>query len=61
MRRMQMMRMAEKQKEKKNDLNTICLHNKAKLFGKNKLVKTKEEMEKELLAVKKDILVKTHC
>ena len=42
-RQMIMLAAAETKKAKKKDLKTICLHNRAKLFGEKKIEKTKEE------------------
>ncbi len=39
--------------EQKKDIKTIFLHNKAKLFEKGKMLKTKEQMENELAEVKR--------
>ncbi|CDW82453.1 polycystic kidney disease 2-like 1 protein [Stylonychia lemnae] len=44
--------------EKKKDIKTIFLHNKAKLFQSGKMLKTKEQMENELALVKKQIIEK---
>lgn len=41
--------------QRKKDLKTICLHNKAKLFEK-KVVQSKEQFEDELNKIKRQIL-----
>eukprot|EP00347_Sterkiella_histriomuscorum_P006429 403352809 len=44
--------------QRKKDMKTVCLHNKAKLFESGKMLKTKEFIENEMNLIKRQIISK---